>query len=379
MSERFLADRSEVESDSLCVSCIHKAQGKAACTAFPVQIPDEFLTGEKQHTQPFYGDNGIVYAQIKMLESERLLELNPYHEPAGTSVGGRFAHAPGSVRVLSYTGHNAPTLEHGDVDPADLDDCESVMSFRSPEMLDVLKRAGIDKEKAVAEVNRARQTVSTMKQTRDIYMQDGKYTPERQKLHDEIERELLNGRETGLDHPSLFLTGGFPGAGKSHVLKQPQYAGYKDKHVTIDSDNIKERLALADGVKKLGVQAASYHAEADDIIASVFEKALSQRMNIGLDGTLKNANKMSALVSRFKSRGYKVEVAFIDIPIKKAMSRAVGRYLEGGRFVDPYYIATHDRKNRKTFDTLKSLVDVWRHWDNDVPFGSAPRLVGEGK
>ncbi len=307
----------------------------------------------------------------------RALEINFYHKPSGPG-GGQFTSAPGSVGVLAYAGHNAPALTQGEVAKSDHDKVEAVLSFTSPEMQDVLKTAGLTADAARKQIDDAREFAGSAKQTRDSHSSDGKYTKERQRLHDEIEQELLSGRETGVVQPSLFLTGGYPGSGKSYVLKQPQYAGYKEKHVTIDSDNIKERLALADGIKKIGKRAASYHAEADDIIASVFEKALSKKMNIGLDGTLKNSNKMVALVERFKARGYKVEVAYIDIPIHKAMGRAVERFLTGGRFVDPVYIASHDTKNIKTLGALKPLVNVWRHWDNDVPRGVAPRLIGEG-
>lgn len=50
---------------SPCSSCQHKHSGKATCDAFPTRIPLVFLTGENQHDEPYPGDNGIQYEEIK--------------------------------------------------------------------------------------------------------------------------------------------------------------------------------------------------------------------------------------------------------------------------------------------------------------------------
>ena len=302
----------------------------------------------------------------------------PGHEGRPGQVGGsrpRDASAPDS---LSHTGHNAPGLQKYNLKDEDYEAYQRVMKMESPEAQDALKRAGVTRDQAVKMVDDAREKAASIPQTRDLHMKDGVYSPERKKVHDEIRDKYLSRGKINEDgKPELFLTGGLPGAGKSSILKKEMYDGYKDKFVIIDSDAIKEQLAAIDGLENLGIHAASYHAEADDIISDIFGTAIEKRMNIGLDGTMKNQKKMLDVVSDFKGLGYKVEVAFVDLPPEKAMTRGLERYFRGGRFVDPIYIASNDHKNPATAKALKDHVDVYRFWDNDVPFGSSPILVDE--
>lgn len=43
-----------------CPTCKHY-RGRLKCAAFPDGIPEEILTGEVSHTEPYDGDNGIQY------------------------------------------------------------------------------------------------------------------------------------------------------------------------------------------------------------------------------------------------------------------------------------------------------------------------------
>lgn len=35
------------------------------CAAFPAGIPEEIITGEVEHRQPYDGDNGIVFEAVE--------------------------------------------------------------------------------------------------------------------------------------------------------------------------------------------------------------------------------------------------------------------------------------------------------------------------
>ena len=62
-----------------------------------------------------------------------------------------------------------------------------------------------------------------------------------------------------------------------------------------------------------------------------------------------------------------------------AMDRAINRFAtQGGRYVSPMYIATHDSKNVKTLATVRDKVNSWEHWDNSQPKGGEPTLLATG-
>lgn len=65
MDSRYISDGSDIEEPSLCGRCKHKHLGKPTCAAFPGGIPEAFLTGEKQHTTPYPGDNGIRFEEYR--------------------------------------------------------------------------------------------------------------------------------------------------------------------------------------------------------------------------------------------------------------------------------------------------------------------------
>ena len=46
-----------------CIECKH--YHAFFCDAYPDGIPDEIMTGEHDHTEPFKGDNGIQFEPIK--------------------------------------------------------------------------------------------------------------------------------------------------------------------------------------------------------------------------------------------------------------------------------------------------------------------------
>lgn len=48
----------------ICHTCRHR-RGVFTCKAFPQRIPDEILIGEVSHTEPYPGDNGVVFEVLQ--------------------------------------------------------------------------------------------------------------------------------------------------------------------------------------------------------------------------------------------------------------------------------------------------------------------------
>lgn len=57
LTEKYVSD---TFGTILCETCAHSAHD-GTCAAFRDGIPSEILTGSFEHTEPYEGDNGILY------------------------------------------------------------------------------------------------------------------------------------------------------------------------------------------------------------------------------------------------------------------------------------------------------------------------------
>lgn len=205
--------------------------------------------------------------------------------------------------------------------------------------------------------------IKTGKQTKGLHTTNGRYTNSRIKLHQKIASDMLQDT-TPSKSPTLIFMGGLPGSGKSSIRRKKNLQNF----VTIDSDEIKKQFP-----EYAGWNAALLQSETDDVITAAFARAISTKRNILFDGTMKTFVKYAEMTNQVKRIGYKSGVIFSDISPPNAMRRAVDRFHRSGRFVDPKYIATHDRLNRKTYDRIKSKLDFYELYDNNVE-GREPQL-----
>mgnify|MGYP003148880260 FL=1 len=191
-------------------------------------------------------------------------------------------------------------------------------------------------------------------------------------LHNKLARDIVNkGKKAGKGEiPEMLMTGGYPGSGKSTMLNQA-FPGWKKRFVHLDSDAIKTMLADFDGIEKLGWRAYSYHDEAEQVMNLARRLAMHENRHILIDQTMKTTSKVLEQIGQFNNIGYSVSTAFADLPIDKAIERAIARFFgESGRFVDPLYILTHGTKNIESFNKSKDIVSRWVHYSTDVPIGT---------
>ena len=214
--------------------------------------------------------------------------------------------------------------------------------------------------------------------TMDAYYdpETGEWTPERQALHDQIINDILEpGRPApaGIE-PEAVIMGGLPGSGKSSVLAERAGGGQFDGYVHIDADVIKGMLPEYEGWN-----AALLHDESSAIADEVVRRSIRNHMPIMYDATLRTTRNAAAVVDALESVGYNTRLIYVDIPIEDSMRRVLSRFASGtGRYVSPFYVATHDGRNLLSLEALKGQVDAWEHWDNGQPRGQSPRLVAQG-
>jgi predicted kinase len=230
--------------------------------------------------------------------------------------------------------------------------------------------------------------IYTKQLTHQTYRKSGEgpssiYTKERQKLHDEIEREILapdkihSAKPPEGEKPTFMMLGGRGGSGKSwfqNNIYDP------DKFVILDADTIKEKIPEYDGWN-----ANQVHEESSDILEEILQKCLEQGLNVVMDATMKTPEKATEKLAKFIAKGYKTEAHYMHLPRQEAAKRAVMRYRNGkkegdykGRYV-PVKVVLGMITNEETFDLIKNMVDSWSFRDNNVKRGEQPILISESK
>lgn len=218
--------------------------------------------------------------------------------------------------------------------------------------------------------------------------ESARYTPEREKLHGQIMRDLLSPDKlrTALPpsgkQPKFIILGGRGGSGKSWFKDNIYDPG---TCVVLDADEIKSKLP-----EYKGWNANQVHEESSDILEQMISLCIKNGLNIVLDATMKTADSALAKVFRFKSAGYKTEAHYMHLPKHEAARRAIGRFrgtpakgAEGGftpftgRYV-PVTAVLKNSTNEDSFEQVRRVVDEWSFRDNNVKPGEQPVLISEG-
>ncbi len=206
--------------------------------------------------------------------------------------------------------------------------------------------------------------LETQGQTKALYFdpQTGRYQPERRKLHEAIVDDLLkNVRCVKQGKPIAVFTGGSPGAGKTHFLRENAQYLLSPDIFHLDADDIRAMLPEYEGWN-----ANRTHNESQDIVTELLEKIGegSCRYDFIYDGTMNKARKYFALIKRAKDMGYETFIIFINVPYGVAKNRVLDRYRKTGRYVplsvlDEFHERLPSGKNRglDALDQLKTVVD----------------------
>ena len=226
--------------------------------------------------------------------------------------------------------------------------------------------------------------------------QVGRWTPERERLHESIVDELYEAASAVPRNGRSVMAGGLGGAGKSTTLRSPALGIDAGDYLTLNPDDVKELMArrgLAPAVEGLSPLEASalIHEESSHITQRLASRAYADRTNVMWDTTMSGERSVVKRLDRLGELGYEVEVVFVDIPVETSVQRALARHRRGldewrvgrgagGRYVPPEIIRAHadpewGSVNRRVFEQTKDRVDRWSLFDNS---GSGPRLVEQG-
>jgi hypothetical protein len=174
----------------------------------------------------------------------------------------------------------------------------------------------------------------------------------------------------------LHLVIGPPGAGKSSVIVEPLAVRYGA--MVVDPDHIKP---LIPGYE-LGNAHDAVHEASSEVTAELLLQAIDAGDNIVYPLVGKTLDKLKTLINVAKDKGYQVGLHLVEIPPDEAVRRAFARSLTTdargiNQYVPVNFPLQVGSKPVKNFYQLieEGLVDEFSHFDNNVPRGSAPRVI----
>lgn len=201
---------------------------------------------------------------------------------------------------------------------------------------------------------------------------DGRYTPERRKLHREILTSFLQHVPSvpeGQKPAAVMMMGG-PASGKgaiSSVLPDNTF-------VKVDADRLKEMLPeYQEMVDKGDRDAASYaHEESGYLASKLRDIARQERKNMVLDGTGKYSSSYAHRMKQLQRDGYHVQLMMPDLDVETAVERAKKRGEQTGRWVPEKVVRQNYAVIPGNFLQLAKLADAAMLYDNR---GDFPKLV----
>lgn len=159
------------------------------------------------------------------------------------------------------------------------------------------------------------------------------YTMERHLAQQEIIEDVLKAHDKVPREGKAVLSGGMGGAGKTTVLTR--YLGMDtSQYITINPDDIKEIMAergMIPTLRGLTPMECSTlaHQEASYISSIIMKRAIAEKRNIILDGTMASMKSMRRRTGQLRDGGYHMSAVFVDITPETSQKRATSRYQRG--------------------------------------------------
>lgn len=201
------------------------------------------------------------------------------------------------------------------------------------------------------------------KDTLKHFTKGGSLHPDRGALHAAIRAKFLDHVEPvpADTKPLAIVMMGGPASGKSSICGGIPH----DKFVQCDADAVKEQLPeFREAVKGNARNAAGLaHEESSHLVKQIRDQAISERKNLLMDGTGKDADKYLGMIERLKAEGYHVHLMMPDLDKTSALTRATNRAEKKGRWVPHEFI--HDAYDTipHNFTRIAGAVDDWQLFD----------------
>lgn len=209
----------------------------------------------------------------------------------------------------------------------------------------------------------------------ELYSKNGKFIPERQKLHDDIINKILG--QPGEKSDWVYSLGGATANGKSTVTKSG-FLKHPKGAVTLDSDSIKDMLPeYRSLLKTKDKRAAAFcHEESSFIMKKALQKCLDTNRTFVMDGVGNGSfDKLASKIKHYRSTGKKVRADYCTLDTDLSRKLAEGRYKRTGRYVPEEILLDFNKKIPKLLPDIidNKLFDELYLWDTNI--NKVPRLI----
>ena len=198
-------------------------------------------------------------------------------------------------------------------------------------------------------------------------------TPQRVDLRKRILAEVLADRVafvgTVRQERQAFIVMGPPAAGKSTVIEP---LARRHGALIVDADDIKAKLPEFDGGRGAGL----VHQESANLANDLRDASIARGDNIALPIVGASKERVAGEIAALRAAGYRVTLILADLPIEKAVDRAIKRFMTTGRLVDPDYVWSIGNRPRENYMSFRRLADESAFYSTDVPPGQRPRRIG---
>lgn len=196
------------------------------------------------------------------------------------------------------------------------------------------------------------------------------FTPERERLHEEIIEDFFKDAKP-TDKPVALMTGGGPASGKSVLTREGHVESLKNA-VTVDSDEIKKLLPEYKlGTKVKDPNAAAYaHEESSYLSKEIMRRAAESKRNVFLDGTGDSSiESLKKKTTALRLGGQTLRANYVTVDTAEAIRRNEARAAKTGRMVPNSFVSETHKNISKIFPQIleENLFDEITLWDTNTP------------
>lgn len=210
--------------------------------------------------------------------------------------------------------------------------------------------------------------------TLKAHTKDGKVTPERKVLHEQIAQKFLASVQPVPEDksPVSVLMMGGPASGKSSMVRAQGFDA--SQFVNADADGVKEsipeyREAIMNRAKNA---AAMAHEESSMLVKSIRQEAIDTNRNLIVDGTGAKLKSYEEAIGKLKGKGYNTHLMLADCDADIALKRAKDRAKKTGRYVPDHFVTEAYSAIPGNFLKAAQMVDSFQVYDSR---GNPPKMV----